>query len=134
MHTLEELLAPEARAAETNSSSVTNSNADTTEAARPEGDGTNSTSVANEGSTKLVLTEEEEFAKFNHARDEMYKVAKEQDSRIVEYESAIRRPYFHVKPLDDAQLTNWHRYLDFIEKEGDFSKVILFYMLSVDSI
>ena len=56
----------------------------------------------------------------------MCKAAKEQASRIVEYESAIRRPYFHVKPLDDAQLANWHNYLDFIEKGGDFSKVTFF--------
>ena len=56
----------------------------------------------------------------------MYKAAKEQDSRIVEYESAMRNTYFHVKPLYDAQLANWHNYLDFVEKEGDFSKVTFF--------
>lgn len=74
-------------------------------------------------------SEENELAKFNFVRDEMYKSAKEQDSRIVEYESAIRRPYFHVKPLDEAQLANWHRYLDFTEKEGDLAKVSLAYCI-----
>ncbi|KAH7440208.1 hypothetical protein KP509_04G096600 [Ceratopteris richardii] len=72
-------------------------------------------------------SEENELAKFNYFRDELYKAAKEQDARISDYESAIRRPYFHVKPLDDAQLANWHRYLDFMEKEGDFAKVVKLY-------
>lgn len=125
VHTLDELLTPEARAAENaanNSSAVASSDAENTDM-KSEG------SSESKDSTKPALTEEEEFAKFNQARDEMYKIAKEQDSRIVEYESAIRRPYFHVKPLDDAQLTNWHRYLDFIEKEGDFSKVTFLHVL-----
>jgi pre-mRNA-processing factor 39 len=26
-------------------------------------------------------------------------------------EAAIKRPYFHVKPLDDAQVANWEQYL-----------------------
>uniref|UniRef100_A0AC34QR64 Suppressor of forked domain-containing protein n=1 Tax=Panagrolaimus sp. JU765 TaxID=591449 RepID=A0AC34QR64_9BILA len=29
------------------------------------------------------------------------------------FESAIKRPYFHVKPLDREQLRNWHNYIDF---------------------
>jgi pre-mRNA-processing factor 39 len=29
------------------------------------------------------------------------------------FESAIKRPYFHAKPLDREQLRNWHNYLDF---------------------
>ena len=35
----------------------------------------------------------------------------------------IKRPYFHVKPLDDTQLANWHKYLDYTEKEGDTARV-----------
>lgn len=72
-------------------------------------------------------SEEAEFAKFIAVRDAMYKAAKEQDAKIHDFESAIRRPYFHVKPLDDLQLANWHRYLDFIEKEGDFTKTVKLY-------
>ena len=121
LHTLDELLTPEYGA--TNSSGA---DGETVEGVGSEGEvgGSNEVSIDNKGSTKPVLTDEEKFVKFNQVREEMYKAAKEQDSRIVEYESAIRRPYFHVKPLDDAQLANWHNYLDFIEKEGDFSKVI----------
>jgi pre-mRNA-processing factor 39 len=67
----------------------------------------------------------EELEKFLAVRDAYYKAAKESDAKIVTYENAIRRPYFHVKPLDDGQLGNWHRYLDFIEKEGVTDKVSL---------
>ncbi|KAJ1562178.1 hypothetical protein HK405_015033 [Cladochytrium tenue] len=31
------------------------------------------------------------------------------------FESEIKRPYFHVKPVDEAQLQNWRKYLDFEE-------------------
>ncbi len=31
------------------------------------------------------------------------------------FEDAIKRPYFHVKPLDGAQLAAWGRYLDYAE-------------------
>ncbi len=32
------------------------------------------------------------------------------------YEDSIKRPYFHIKPLDTAQLSNWVRYLGHVEK------------------
>ncbi|CAG0883059.1 unnamed protein product [Cyprideis torosa] len=35
------------------------------------------------------------------------------------FESALKRPYFHVKPLEKAQLKNWREYLDFEISEGD---------------
>ncbi|EON64921.1 hypothetical protein W97_04155 [Coniosporium apollinis CBS 100218] len=43
------------------------------------------------------------------------------------YEQEIKRPYFHVTDLDDAQLTNWRRYLDFEESEGDYQRVVFLY-------
>ncbi|KAI9181127.1 hypothetical protein LWI28_011751 [Acer negundo] len=67
-------------------------------------------------------TEAEELEKYISIREEMYKKAKEFDSRIIGFETAIKRPYFHVKPLSVAELENWHNYLDFIEREGDFNK------------
>lgn len=39
------------------------------------------------------------------------------------FETQIRRPYFHVKPLDTNQLDNWHAYLNFAETYGDFDWV-----------
>lgn len=43
------------------------------------------------------------------------------------YESEIKRPYFHVTELDEAQLTNWRKYLDYEEAEGDFIRTQFLY-------
>ncbi|XP_041006902.1 pre-mRNA-processing factor 39-like isoform X8 [Juglans microcarpa x Juglans regia] len=85
---------------------------------------------ATEQSPKPVsagLTEAEELQKYIAIREEMYKKAKEFDSKIIGFETAIRRPYFHVRPLNVAELENWHSYLDFMEREGDFNKVVKLY-------
>ncbi|KAK4762621.1 hypothetical protein SAY86_008389 [Trapa natans] len=73
------------------------------------------------------LTEAEELEKYITIREEMYRKAKEFDSKIVGFETAIGRPYFHVKPLNAAELENWHNYLNFMERDGDFSKVVKLY-------
>lgn len=39
-------------------------------------------------------------------------------------EECIKRPYFHVKPLDAVQLTAWSRLLDYTEARGDQAAVI----------
>jgi pre-mRNA-processing factor 39 len=71
-------------------------------------------------------SDSEELAKYVLIKEEMYKKAKEYESKVIGFELAIRRPYFHAKPLDEAELDNWHNYLDFIEKEDDFNKVNLY--------
>ncbi|KAL1304856.1 hypothetical protein AAFC00_003780 [Neodothiora populina] len=43
------------------------------------------------------------------------------------YEQNIKRPYFHVTELDDEQLENWHKYLDFEESEGDYTRIAFLY-------
>ncbi|RPA85608.1 TPR-like protein [Ascobolus immersus RN42] len=43
------------------------------------------------------------------------------------YEAEIKRPYFHVTELDEAQLVNWRKYLDFEEVEGDFARIQFLY-------
>ncbi|KAF4387058.1 hypothetical protein G4B88_024630 [Cannabis sativa] len=73
-------------------------------------------------SVKAGSTDAEELEKYIAVREEMYKKAKEFDSKIIGFETAIRRPYFHVRPLNVAELENWHNYLDFIEREGDLNK------------
>ncbi|KAJ8443970.1 hypothetical protein Cgig2_020816 [Carnegiea gigantea] len=73
------------------------------------------------------LTDAQELEKYIARREEMYKKAKEFDSKISGFETAIRRPYFHVRPLNDAELENWHNYLDFIEGDGDFNKIVKLY-------
>ncbi|CAK7333903.1 unnamed protein product [Dovyalis caffra] len=73
------------------------------------------------------LTEAEELEKYIVIREEIYKKAKEFESKISDFENAIRRPYFHVRPLNVAELENWHNYLDMIEREDDFNKVVKLY-------
>ena len=72
------------------------------------------------------LTETEELEKYIAIREEIYKKAKEFDAKIFEFENAIKRPYFHVRPLNVAELENWHNYLDDIEREDDLNKVFGF--------
>ncbi|KAG9149410.1 hypothetical protein Leryth_003373 [Lithospermum erythrorhizon] len=79
-----------------------------------------------EDSSKPVnasLKDAEELEKYIAVREELYKKAKDFDSKIVGFEMAIKRPYFHVRPLVLAELENWHNYLDFIEGVGDFNKL-----------
>ncbi|RUS20739.1 hypothetical protein BC937DRAFT_94490 [Endogone sp. FLAS-F59071] len=43
------------------------------------------------------------------------------------FEAEIKRPYFHVKPMDEPQLSNWRRYLDFEEEANDEDRVQVLY-------
>ncbi|PLB39846.1 dead box ATP-dependent rna helicase [Aspergillus candidus] len=43
------------------------------------------------------------------------------------YESEIKRPYFHVTELDEGQLVNWRKYLDFEESEGQYPRIQFLY-------
>ena len=49
------------------------------------------------------------------------------------YESEIKRPYFHVTELDEGQLANWRKYLDFEELEGDYARTTFLYERSLVS-
>ena len=44
---------------------------------------------------------------------------KEEVTRRKAFEDVIRRPYFHVKPLDAAQLAAWSAFLDYMQAKGD---------------
>ncbi|XP_044011672.1 pre-mRNA-processing factor 39 isoform X2 [Aphidius gifuensis] len=43
------------------------------------------------------------------------------------YEEGIKRPYFHVKPLERCQLKNWKEYLDFEIEQKDESRIIILF-------
>ncbi|KAL0269665.1 UNVERIFIED_CONTAM: hypothetical protein PYX00_007316 [Menopon gallinae] len=43
------------------------------------------------------------------------------------YEEGIKRPYFHVKPLERCQLKNWKEYLDFETEQGNQDRIITLY-------
>ncbi|KAJ5774121.1 MRNA splicing protein (Prp39) [Penicillium paradoxum] len=47
------------------------------------------------------------------------------------FESEIKRPYFHVTELDEGQLANWKKYLDFEEAEGSFPRIQFLYERSL---
>ncbi|CAI9782124.1 unnamed protein product [Fraxinus pennsylvanica] len=59
--------------------------------------------------------------------NQFYQEARLLDEEIKNFETNIRRRYFHVTPLDDDELTNWHRYLDFIEKQEDLDWAVKLY-------
>ncbi|EPE36868.1 hypothetical protein GLAREA_09031 [Glarea lozoyensis ATCC 20868] len=42
-------------------------------------------------------------------------------------EAEVKRPYFHVNELEVPQLTNWRKYLDFEEEEGDYTRTVFLY-------
>ena len=39
----------------------------------------------------------------------------------------IRRPYFHVKPLEKGQLRNWREYLDFEMEHGSHERIVILF-------
>ena len=60
------------------------------------------------------------------------KVTEERIGLRSKYEEGIKRPYFHVKPLERGQLKNWNDYLEFMSKEmskegGDMTEVEILY-------
>lgn len=40
------------------------------------------------------------------------------------FEDAIKRPYFHVKPLPSSQLQAWDSYIDYILKKDDAGAIV----------
>ncbi|KZV32962.1 pre-mRNA-processing factor 39 [Dorcoceras hygrometricum] len=95
----------------------------------PENEGEVS-AVASESAFKPLnasLKDAEELEKYIAVREEIYKRAKEFDFKIIGFETAIRRPYFHVRPLNVAELENWHNYLDFVEGGDELNKIVKLY-------
>ncbi|VDO93276.1 unnamed protein product [Schistosoma margrebowiei] len=52
------------------------------------------------------------------SREQIYRATYMQIMRRWYFEEKIRRPYFHVKPLEEVQLNNWAEYLSFEEAEA----------------
>lgn len=63
-----------------------------------------------------VLSEDEENQalreKLIHQRKKVYKETEEKSQYRWKFEDQIKRPYFHMKPLERGQLKNWKEYLD----------------------
>ncbi|CAD5119021.1 DgyrCDS7672 [Dimorphilus gyrociliatus] len=43
------------------------------------------------------------------------------------FEESIKRPYFHVKPIERSQLRNWHEYLDYETKQENHTRIVFLY-------
>jgi len=97
------------------------------------------------GESKMADTnkvdEDEEEGEFdeNEGKEERnlevlrHKIISERESIFVEtaeeikkrwqYEDGIKRPYFHVKPLEKSQIKNWKEYLDYELREGGRKRI-----------
>ncbi|CAH1793220.1 unnamed protein product [Owenia fusiformis] len=60
-------------------------------------------------------------------RTVVHKTTEEEVSKRWQFEEGIRRPYFHVKPLEKAQLKNWKDYLDWEIENGTHKRVLLLF-------
>lgn len=49
------------------------------------------------------------------------------NARWQQFESRIKRGYFHVTEVEDSDLENWRKYLDFEERQGDFQRTCFLY-------
>lgn len=58
---------------------------------------------------------------------EVFQKTQDETNKRWTYESEIKRPYFHVTELENTQLANWRKYLDFEESEGDFARTTFLY-------
>ncbi|KAK1297602.1 hypothetical protein QJS10_CPB15g01113 [Acorus calamus] len=72
-------------------------------------------------------SEQKSLKKYVSIGEHVYNKASELEAKIHCFESRIKRHFFHVVPIDDKQLENWHQYLDFVEKQGDFDWIVKLY-------
>ncbi|MEW5305438.1 MAG: hypothetical protein WDW36_007977 [Sanguina aurantia] len=73
------------------------------------------------------IPEEAIKARWSAPRDALYGSAAAELRNRKGYEEGIKRPYFHVKPLDAMQLNNWIQYLDVTEARGDKGAIVMLY-------
>lgn len=80
------------------------------------------------GPQKPELEIEREIrGKIDNMYYEIFTATQNEVSKRWTYESEIKRPYFHVTPLEHSQLVNWRKYLDFEEVEGDYGRIVALY-------
>ncbi|VVD01542.1 unnamed protein product, partial [Leptidea sinapis] len=59
------------------------------------------------------------------ARRKVHKVTGEQVAARWTFEEGIKRPYFHVKPLERCQLKNWKAYLEWEKHNGSLKRALV---------
>ncbi|XP_050296241.1 pre-mRNA-processing factor 39 isoform X2 [Anthonomus grandis grandis] len=80
--------------------------------------------------SKLYTTEEESKSIRERIVSIRRKVHKNTVNAVTarwNYEEGIKRPYFHVKPLERCQLKNWQDYLDYEIEQGDRTRIIVLF-------
>lgn len=84
--------------------------------------------IANEGPGKGEADiERETRIRIDNFHLEIFSRTQTETTKRWTYESEIKRPYFHVTELDEGQLVNWRKYLDFEEVEGDYHRTVFLY-------
>jgi pre-mRNA-processing factor 39 len=84
--------------------------------------------AAADGSTSLEVTDQEVKDAWLQQCTAVFEVTR--DTVLVPrkpFEEKIKRPYYHFKPLDGTQLSNWVAYLDWVEAKGDVAAAIHLY-------
>lgn len=61
------------------------------------------------------------------SREIAFKQNEEEVSKRWAFEEGIKRPYFHVKPLERSQLKNWREYLDYEIQNGTHERVVVLF-------
>lgn len=86
--------------------------------------------IARDGADKQKSdreVEQEVRAKIDSLHLEIFQRTQNETTKRWTYESEVKRPYYHVTELDEPQLTNWRKYLDFEEREGDYIRTKFLY-------
>lgn len=81
------------------------------------------TAVTSQDDAETVAIREKVIA----ARQKVFNVLDEEVRKRWAFEEAIKRPYFHVKPLERVQLKNWREYLDFELSNGDHKRAVILF-------
>ncbi|XP_022800433.1 pre-mRNA-processing factor 39-like isoform X2 [Stylophora pistillata] len=80
-------------------------------------------SVTSQDDAETIAIREKVIA----ARQQVFAALGEEVRKRWTFEEAIKRPYFHVKPLERVQLKNWREYLDFEIGSGDHRRVVILF-------
>lgn len=85
--------------------------------------------IANQGQREKSNEEIETEMRYkiHHLKSEIYCATQSEVQKRWTFEVEIKRPWFHYKPLDEAELVNWRKYLDFEQGEGDKERVVKLY-------
>ncbi|MGH0175500.1 UNVERIFIED_CONTAM: hypothetical protein FKN15_009765 [Acipenser sinensis] len=76
---------------------------------------------------KLITEIENMRHRVIESRQEVFNHNEHEVSKRWTFEEGIKRPYFHVKPLEKAQLNNWKEYLDFEIENGTPERVAVLF-------